>query len=234
MGQRRYFAVWLPKLDVMTIEQAFGSGDSSVVVGADQGLAAQKVIFAVEDIGSVFGHVMASCGSVTELSVTDRWRRPRGDGLVFHVRSSTNWSILTTSRKISEERIRWNRRTTATTNTVADDALAQKRRASARPNGPRNFQKGSGLLCRASLTEEHMNRLAQGPLLVASFVALVATVEPAAAGRYCLQGKQWGYPGNCQFSSYRQCLASASGTDSGCGINPRYAYGRQRRYVPPR
>jgi len=79
MGQRRYFAVWLPKLDVMTIEQAFGSGDSSVVVGADQGLAAQKVIFAVEEISSVFGHVMASCGSVTELSVTDRCRRPRGD-----------------------------------------------------------------------------------------------------------------------------------------------------------
>ena len=29
---------------------------------------------------------------------------------------------------------------------------------------------------------------------------------------YCLQGRIWGYPGNCQFSSYAQCMATASGT----------------------
>jgi hypothetical protein len=58
-----------------------------------------------------------------------------------------------------------------------------------------------------------------------------AAISPAEAQdyRYCLQGKQWGYPGNCQFSSYQQCMATASGTDSYCGINPRYAYGRQQR-----
>ena len=62
-----------------------------------------------------------------------------------------------------------------------------------------------------------MRRFAEGFLLPASFVALASTVQPAAAGKYCLQGRQWGYPGNCQFSTYRQCMATASGTDAGCG-----------------
>jgi hypothetical protein len=51
----------------------------------------------------------------------------------------------------------------------------------------------------------------------------------SAPGSYCLQGRRWGYPGNCQFSSYAQCMATASGTDAGCGINPQYAFARQRR-----
>ena len=37
---------------------------------------------------------------------------------------------------------------------------------------------------------------------------------------YCLQGRDYGYPGNCQYSSYAQCMATASGTFSYCGINP--------------
>jgi uncharacterized protein DUF3551 len=44
---------------------------------------------------------------------------------------------------------------------------------------------------------------------------------------YCLQGRDYGYPGNCQFMSYQQCEATASGTFSYCGINPRFAYRRQ-------
>src|SRR5713226_8690486 len=51
----------------------------------------------------------------------------------------------------------------------------------------------------------------------------------ATRDRYCLQGRPWGYPGNCQFSSYAQCMATASGTDAYCGINPQYAFARQRR-----
>lgn len=46
---------------------------------------------------------------------------------------------------------------------------------------------------------------------------------------YCLQGRPWGYPGNCQFSSYAQCMATASGTDAYCGINPRHAFVGPRR-----
>ena len=50
-----------------------------------------------------------------------------------------------------------------------------------------------------------------------------------APSSYCLQGRIWGYPGNCQFSSYAQCMATASNTDAYCGINPQYAPVRQRR-----
>ena len=72
-------------------------------------------------------------------------------------------------------------------------------------------------------------------LTLASFAALVAVASPAAQAhpandRYCLQGRMWGYPGNCQFASYQQCLATASGTSASCGINPRYAFSQQRAY----
>lgn len=52
----------------------------------------------------------------------------------------------------------------------------------------------------------------------------------AANDRYCLQGRIWDYPGNCQFATYGQCRASASGTDAHCGINPRYAFARRQSY----
>ena len=62
--------------------------------------------------------------------------------------------------------------------------------------------------------------------------ATIGPVSPAFAARYCLQGSNWGYPGNCQFSSIRQCRAAASGTNAGCGINPRYAFARQSLAAP--
>lgn len=60
-------------------------------------------------------------------------------------------------------------------------------------------------------------------------VAAVASISVATAAerRYCLQGGTWGFPGNCQFSTLQQCRASASGTFSTCGVNPRYARPRQ-------
>jgi len=63
---------------------------------------------------------------------------------------------------------------------------------------------------------------------VGSISAAAAAAE-AIQDRYCLLGRQWGYPGNCQFSSYAQCMATASGTDAYCGINPQYAFARQQR-----
>ena len=51
---------------------------------------------------------------------------------------------------------------------------------------------------------------------------------PAIQDRYCLQGRSSGYPGNCEFSTYQQCLATASGTDAYCGENPVYLFQRQR------
>ena len=65
------------------------------------------------------------------------------------------------------------------------------------------------------------------------FVALVTATlfaAPAVAGKYCVQGPNMGYPGDCSYSTYAQCQASASGTIDGCGINPRYAYARQGGY----
>ena len=78
--------------------------------------------------------------------------------------------------------------------------------------------------------------------LISSAVAL-ATVGSASAmdrdtyraarseiqDRYCLQGTDFGYPGNCQFSTYDQCRASASGRDGSCGINPTAGYQHQQR-----
>jgi Protein of unknown function (DUF3551) len=79
-----------------------------------------------------------------------------------------------------------------------------------------------------------MHRQISLAILTAVFaLTVVASATPAPAeaiqDRYCLQGDIWGYPGNCQFSNYQQCMASASGTDAYCGINPQYAFAQQRR-----
>ena len=71
-----------------------------------------------------------------------------------------------------------------------------------------------------------------------SAVVVVLTVigsKPAPAQDiYCLAGGDWGWPGLCQFWTYQQCGATASGTGSYCGINPRYAFARQPQgYWPP-
>jgi hypothetical protein len=62
-------------------------------------------------------------------------------------------------------------------------------------------------------------------LLVLSGSA-IGLSAPASARQdtFCLQGRIWGYPGNCQFSTYEQCQATASGTDAYCGVNPRAAF----------
>lgn len=66
-----------------------------------------------------------------------------------------------------------------------------------------------------------------------AFLTLIGTAVPASAHDYpyCLQGRSYGYPGSCSFTTYAQCEATASGTDSACGINPRVAFnGQARRY----
>jgi len=77
-------------------------------------------------------------------------------------------------------------------------------------------------------------------LATVSALTAVGSISSAPAAEpmqdsYCLQGRTWGYPGNCQFSSYQQCMATASGTDEGCGVNPMRAFpqwhrGYQNRY----
>jgi len=83
-----------------------------------------------------------------------------------------------------------------------------------------------------------MGKLALALMAVtAAGAATLATSAPAAAGDYpyCLQGRDMGYPGDCSYSTYGQCMASASGRFAYCGLNPRVAYGqtyapRGRRY----
>src|SRR5262249_38993182 len=88
--------------------------------------------------------------------------------------------------------------------------------------------------------KSNMHRLFRPIFLATITTTLVSAAQPAIAGgraadrwavadSWCLQGRDWGYPGNCQFATYQQCMATASGTLSYCGINPAYAYARQRR-----
>ncbi len=69
-------------------------------------------------------------------------------------------------------------------------------------------------------------------VLLAASVATLAGSGPAAAQDYpyCLSGSGYGYLGDCSYSSYAQCEASASGRLAYCSINPRYAYAEQPRY----
>ena len=66
------------------------------------------------------------------------------------------------------------------------------------------------------------------PSFARSHVRAPAEAAEQIQDRYCLQGGISGYPGNCQFSTYEQCMATASGTDDYCGINPQYAFAHQR------
>jgi uncharacterized protein DUF3551 len=82
-------------------------------------------------------------------------------------------------------------------------------------------------------------------MLFLGFAALVVMATPGASSvarprgpaivaappqdLYCLQGRVWGYPGNCQFANYAQCALTASGTDAYCGPNPYYLFPRQQR-----
>jgi hypothetical protein len=61
--------------------------------------------------------------------------------------------------------------------------------------------------------------------------AQFGSAAPAAARDYpyCLQSRGLGYPGDCSYTSYRQCMASASGRNAGCAVNPRVAFENDRR-----
>ncbi|ABD08485.1 hypothetical protein RPB_3791 [Rhodopseudomonas palustris HaA2] len=72
-------------------------------------------------------------------------------------------------------------------------------------------------------------------VLLAAAAILTLAAAPASARDfpYCLQGGDWGYPGNCQFDSYEQCMTTASGTRAGCDINPVVAFRRRQQDQQP-
>jgi hypothetical protein len=71
--------------------------------------------------------------------------------------------------------------------------------------------------------------LAGMTILAASFSTLAGTA-PAAASDYpwCVQGREVGYPGDCSYTTYAQCQASASGRYAYCAQNPIFAFGQQQ------
>jgi hypothetical protein len=67
-------------------------------------------------------------------------------------------------------------------------------------------------------------------VLSAAAIVTAAGSGPAAAYDYpwCAQGRGVGIPGDCSYQTYGQCMASASGRNLYCNINPRVAFGRVR------
>jgi hypothetical protein len=65
--------------------------------------------------------------------------------------------------------------------------------------------------------------------LTAAGAATLTTSAPAAAYDYpwCVQGREVGVPGDCSYTTYAQCMASASGRYAYCNVNPRVAFGQQ-------
>ena len=69
-------------------------------------------------------------------------------------------------------------------------------------------------------------------VLIATLGVLSLAPSAASAGGffdrpdmpYCIQGRDYGIPGLCQFRSYEECEATASGTFGYCNINPRFAF----------
>lgn len=70
--------------------------------------------------------------------------------------------------------------------------------------------------------------------LLSAGAATLAGPTPAAAYDYpwCIQGRGWGIPGDCSYRTYAQCMATASGRDVYCNVNPRVAFDRKRRGRP--
>jgi hypothetical protein len=63
-------------------------------------------------------------------------------------------------------------------------------------------------------------------LALTAFATVLAINATPAAARdypYCIKGKDWLSPvGDCSFTSYQQCLATASGRFAWCDTNPFY------------
>lgn len=67
---------------------------------------------------------------------------------------------------------------------------------------------------------------------LAVVVAAVDVVPDAAQARdyrFCIKGGGYESPvGDCSFSTYGQCLATASGRKAYCDVNPFYSYPETR------
>lgn len=72
-------------------------------------------------------------------------------------------------------------------------------------------------------TGDAMRRAIWALMAIAAFAAIDAA--PAAAGGmpFCIKGCDFGGgAGDCSFSTYQQCQATASGRDATCATNPYF------------
>jgi len=68
--------------------------------------------------------------------------------------------------------------------------------------------------------------------LVLGCAAFTASALPASERDYpfCMTGGDFGgIPGDGSYSTYAQCLASASGRDAGCAANPAFSAGTDQQ-----
>ena len=81
------------------------------------------------------------------------------------------------------------------------------------------------LLANGSIGTEEAMRGSLGALMAIGALAAIGAA-PGAAGDfpYCIKGCDFGGgAGDCSFSSYQQCLETASGRDASCAANPYYS-----------
>lgn len=76
-------------------------------------------------------------------------------------------------------------------------------------------------------------------LLALAVLGTGLAVQPASAQArdypFCLQGRDIANgQGDCRYSTYQQCQATASGTYAGCYANPYYAYRDDEPVYQPR
>jgi Protein of unknown function (DUF3551) len=63
-----------------------------------------------------------------------------------------------------------------------------------------------------------------GLLAIGLFAAMNAAPAVAGGMPFCIKGCDFGGgTGDCSFSSYQQCLATASGRDATCAANPYFS-----------
>jgi len=78
-----------------------------------------------------------------------------------------------------------------------------------------------------------MRRVILASLMAIGLIALGALPADAVGTRYpfCIQGDEYPALSNCTFTSYEQCLATASGRKLWCIANPYYV--GERDGAPP-
>jgi hypothetical protein len=85
---------------------------------------------------------------------------------------------------------------------------------------------GSYLFANESIDGSRTENAMRGSLPALMAIGVVAAINtaPAAAGGlpFCIKGCDFG-AGDCSFSSYQQCQATASGRDAYCTANPYFS-----------